>query len=114
MKFKSLIYISLTLLVACSPKTAPKPVPEVDVLVPTEKDVSAGSHKYPDLQLAQLNQGYTILQTQCTRCHKMYKPGDFAQSDWDMIIPNMAKKARLTDEEKDKLERYIVSKKLNG
>ena len=58
---------------------------------------------------ADLSEGKNIFETKCTRCHGAKNILTRSEENWKASIAKMAPRAKLTEEEKDKLTRYILS-----
>lgn len=75
------------------------------ILVEAQKTASS-------LTLANITNGADIYDTKCMKCHGT-KGGikNYSKTEWVTIINSMAKKARLTQDEKSNLSYYILSKR---
>lgn len=91
MKFKALILIGGLALVSCSPKTT---------TVDTKEDVM----KFPN---ETVEQGFNLSAQHCARCHKLKTVDNYSREQWDKILPNMARKAKLTAEQEATINEYI-------
>ncbi len=61
-------------------------------------------------QAGRLEEGRAIYLTTCTKCHKPKPIDDFSAEKWTTsILPKMAKKAKLTDQELDMLRAYVLA-----
>ena len=58
---------------------------------------------------ADLADGKMISESNCNKCHKLHQPEEFAVDKWEKIIPSMAKKAKLTDEQTAKVHAYLIA-----
>ncbi len=91
MKFKALIFMGTLALVSCSPKT-------------TTVDTKEETLKFPN---ATVEEGFNLSAQHCARCHKLKTVDDYSREQWDNILPNMAKKAKLTPEQEATINEYI-------
>lgn len=57
-----------------------------------------------------LEEGKSLYESNCAKCHKLYEPTDFSKEDWKPIVREMQKKARLTDEQGTSIYNYLISK----
>lgn len=57
----------------------------------------------------QMQEGMTIWQGSCGKCHKLFAPADRSVKQWEKILPRMSKKANLADEQAGKVRAYILS-----
>jgi hypothetical protein len=115
--FFSITAIACVLLVACSPKagktTATTVTPSKQVVDPMETQLTAAKTKYPDATTDQLQKGSTLYFGEpCTRCHSAKTITDFSAEELPGIIEHMAKKARISAEEKDALLKYVMGVRL--
>jgi mono/diheme cytochrome c family protein len=46
--------------------------------------------------------------TKCAKCHKLYNPAKYSDDEWGLWMKKMSRKARLSPEQRDLLERYIA------
>ncbi len=76
---------------------------------PTELDVARVKDKWPDLTLAQLQEGQQIFKARCHKCHGLRAADHEPPGDWPHVLNTMAKKAKLTPEERAHVERYLVT-----
>lgn len=58
---------------------------------------------------AQLDEGHTIWQANCGKCHTLYAPTSRSFDKWERILPSMSRKAKLTDVDAGKVRAYILS-----
>lgn len=91
MKFKALIFMGTLALVSCSPKTTTVGTEEKNLDFPNEI----------------VEEGYNLQAQYCTRCHKLKTVDNYTREQWDKILPNMAKKAKLTPEQEATVNEYI-------
>lgn len=91
MKFKALIFMGTLAMVSCSPKT-------------TAVDPKVENIDFPN---ETVEEGYTLQAQHCTRCHKLKTVDNYSREQWDKILPNMAKKAKLTPEQEATINEYI-------
>ncbi|MEQ3661469.1 MAG: cytochrome c5 [Flavobacterium sp.] len=57
---------------------------------------------------AELAHGKTIFETKCGRCHDLVKPESYSKEKWTPIMNSMAKKAKISDEEKALVYNYVT------
>ena len=82
---KKIIYtLTALLLVSCG---------TTKLLAPSQTDVDRGAKNNPDITMASLNEGKSIVETQCTKCHGLKNPKKFSVEEWNSIVPKMAVKA---------------------
>ncbi len=104
MKSKVLTVLT-TLIVGCA-----TPMPMVK---PTQADVDRAKTKWENADLASLQLGYTIYSEKCGNCHKLYRPAQFSEKKWLNVIPKMAAKANITDNEQQLIREYLLTMREN-
>ena len=83
MKTKSILILALaTILYSCSAK-----LKEL-----SQADAERGKQKFPAVTLASLNEGKTIYQLQCNKCHGLKKPSSANEAKWNKLVPIMVTK----------------------
>ncbi len=93
MKIKLLAIASvLALITACSPKVSQpeEPITVDETLTP------------------ELAEGKNLYNNNCAGCHKLYNPKDFTAQQWTPIMLKMQKKAKISDEEREKIYAYLT------
>ncbi len=65
--------------------------------------------RWPSSTTEEIKEGQVIYTTKCTSCHKAYNIPRFSEAKWLHEIDEMSPKARLTETEKLKLTKYILS-----
>jgi cytochrome c5 len=84
------------LLIACSPKTS-----EV-VEVKTEEKIEVIEES------ARVAEGRKVYNEYCGKCHKLKDVPSFTQAQWKTIVPDMAKKSKLTLEQESAVMNYVL------
>lgn len=84
-----------------------KGVPE-----PGEKELTAIQGQYKEATIEQLKQGH-VLYTQgaCVDCHNAKNIYRYPEAEWKGIMDEMAKKAKISDTEKDAVYKYVLAVK---
>lgn len=57
-----------------------------------------------------LEEGKSLYESNCAKCHKLYDATDFSKEEWKPIVGKMQKKAHLTDEQGTMIYNYLASK----
>ena len=78
-------------LIGCSPKTTT-----------VKEDVE--TLNFPN---ETVSTGYAIYGGQCTKCHKANTVKNYSREAWDSILADMAKRAKLSDDQKSSVDAYI-------
>ncbi len=62
-----------------------------------------------NLELAQLEQGRTLLLAKCAGCHNTPLPRDHAPAEWPRYMDEMAPKAKLDAAQRALIEQYLIT-----
>ena len=90
---KKIILIgSVAFFASCTPKTA-------------EIAETATPITYPTSEIAQ---GKGLYDAKCTTCHKMKTVDNYSTEQWSKILPDMAGKAKLPDNETAMIQEFIT------
>lgn len=129
LKFSSLAVITVAIAAAChsskksttsTASTAPATTATASaapaksttgILPPTDEQLTAIKATHPDATLPVLTEGYNLYVGTCTDCHGAKSIYRIPTEKWQPIIDNMAKKAKITDAQKDALSKYVFSVK---
>ncbi|WP_298140521.1 cytochrome c [Flavobacterium sp.] len=92
MKTKILVMAFLGIMIySCSPKVVPSTEPK-------KVELSA-----------ELAEGKSLYENNCAKCHALYKPKDFNAEQWKPIMLRMQKKAKISDEQREKIYSYVTA-----
>jgi mono/diheme cytochrome c family protein len=95
------VVVSMMALVACA---AYKP------LTPTQSDADRAAKSNPSITLANLNEGKTIFETKCHKCHSLKKPfNDKSEDELRAALPIMGKRAKLDSRQEDLVLQYLLT-----
>ena len=100
---------------ACSPKTTTAVATTTPVVSSTDvssAQVDAAKTKFPDATMDVLKKGHDLYYGTCTNCHGAKKITNFSEEELPGIIDHMAKKAKISAEEKDAVLKYVMGVKL--
>lgn len=96
------VFIAIVVAVAsCGKKTV-----KTGLYIPT-----AETAKAHNADLATLKQGRDIFTANCEKCHRLYMPKEFSESQWVHILDEMQPKAQITDAEKSKVLMFLLAGK---
>jgi len=76
---------------------------------PTAADVQAVAVRWPDTGLADLERGRKTFVRRCSSCHTLILPSAHPTEEWPRLVARMAKRARLTPEQKLDITRFVVA-----
>ncbi|RJP75372.1 MAG: hypothetical protein C4532_00555 [Candidatus Abyssobacteria bacterium SURF_17] len=94
------LFGAILLLVGCAGLTNSLPIPEHLMEQGAVRD---------DSQLDSLRRGRALAVTECTECHRLYWPGDYAPDEWPRIIRKMGYRTSLDAGQLSDLELYHVT-----
>ena len=104
-----------------APQSAEKPVnintnsfqilkPSDGIYAPGNEELTAIQSKYKEVTLDKLKEGYMIYtEGACIGCHEPNNIYQFKETEWPEIIHTMARKARISDAQKDAVFKYVMS-----
>ena len=95
------LFVSVSLFVSCT----------AGLLAPTKTDESIAKQKWSDANMDQLQKGYHLYVNKCAGCHYLHDPKEYSEQKWKTEIPEMGKRAYLSDLETDLVLRFILTKK---
>lgn len=81
------------------------------IIAPGPEQLKAAQNQYKDVTLQTLSNGHSIYTGVCTDCHAAKAIYTRDENRWEKIIDVMAKKSKLTDQQKDELTKYVMSVK---
>lgn len=80
---------------SCSSKVVPQ--------APTAKELNTS------IALTQNQmEGKVLFETNCAKCHKLYEPSTFKAEKWASILKWMQPKAKISDQEREKIYDYVT------
>jgi cytochrome c5 len=91
----STLFLSL---IACAPKTT-------EVVEDVEKVETTESLPVESERVAE---GRKVYNEHCGKCHKLKDVPSFTQAQWKTIVPDMAKKSKLTLEQEAAVMNYVL------
>ena len=99
---------ALAIAYGCTAKKAATPTPEVkEVAVATE--VAMVELKPTKATAETLAEGKSLYEMNCAKCHKLFEPNTFNAEEWTPIVMRMQKKARISDEHREKIYAYLTT-----
>jgi cytochrome c5 len=81
----------------------------VKLITPSQMDADRGAQKFQGYTLSDLNQGKSIYEAHCNKCHRYKVPESRNETKWDKVIPKMAKKAKLDSVQQSLVLKYVVT-----
>jgi hypothetical protein len=101
--------LALLLLAHCKTSQKSASVHNETAFTPSQKQLDVVEKRWPNSSVEDLKEGQKIFVTKCTECHMAYEITGFSEKKWLREIDHMAPKAKLTQEEKLKLTKHILS-----
>lgn len=110
----TLIAIAILIIGACGSSkkiaTTTTTKPADGIYAPGSEELTAIQAQYKDVTLEQLQEGHTIYTTgACIKCHGAKNIYKREEAKWKDIIEDMAKKAKISDVQKDAVYKYVLA-----
>lgn len=84
--------------------------PKNGVYAPGKEELAAIQKRFKDMTLEKLNEGYHLYTEEaCTKCHTPYNIYKRTETEWKDILNMMAEKAKITESQKDAVQKYILA-----
>lgn len=64
---------------------------------------------WPEADSTYLYKGLNLYRNKCGNCHYLYKPHKYSSDQWNHILPEMKKEAKLADEEYKRIYIYVMT-----
>ncbi len=94
-----IIGTSILLTQCTAKKTAKSDMSASDVVAEVKKNYTQ----------AQMDEGKTIWQSHCNKCHKLHDGPDHTVAKWEKVLPVMTNKAKLNAEDAGKVRAYLIA-----
>ena len=86
--------------------------PADGINAPGAPELTALQMRYQDVTMDKLNEGYVIYtQGACIKCHNAQSIYMLNEEKWKGILDDMALRARISDAEKDAVNKYVLAMK---
>ena len=56
----------------------------------------------------ELAEGKDLFVNNCAKCHSLKNPNNYTAEEWKPILDKMAKRAKISDAEKEKVYKYVT------
>jgi hypothetical protein len=76
---------------------------------PTPANAEQAKRQWPDVTVDSLEQGRSLYVARCGSCHSLYLPSSFDATGWQERLGLMAPRARLNDDERTLVYKYLVT-----
>lgn len=108
MKTNYLLFASaIFIVIACTSKKTT--VSSVNESVNFEAQVTSIKTRFADVTVDELKTGHSVYTGACTKCHGQKNVVKYTEESLFKILDNMSKKAKITDSEKQALQRYCLA-----
>lgn len=101
---------ALAIAYGCTAKKAVAPTPEVKEI---SEAVSVAMVEPANDKLAitpeTLAEGKSLYGMNCAKCHELFDPKSYSAEQWRPIVLSMQKKARISDEHREKIYAYLTT-----
>jgi cytochrome c5 len=74
--------------------------------VSADAKIAEAKSKYSE---AQMEEGKSLWQASCNKCHKLYDPASRTVGKWENVLPRMVKRAKLNDEQAGMVRAYLIT-----
>jgi len=78
-------------------------------LAPGAADATRAAEKFPGTTLADLEQGKSIFEQNCNKCHSLKKPFTKDEETIKSVLPKMAKRAKIDSRQEDLVLKYLLT-----
>ena len=111
-------YLSIALLLLTACNATKKSTTEQSATAPTAKTAEATAAQQAPVTAAtvkdvvtlkEMEDGKRLYVTHCTSCHNMKAPYDYTAEQWNRILPNMSKKAKIDDATQTSIRKYLLA-----
>ncbi|WP_329805251.1 c-type cytochrome [Flavobacterium facile] len=97
-------------------KSAVAPVPEVKEAMGISKNSESTVavmvkpvNESPKITAEVLAEGKSLYGMNCAKCHELYNANSYTAEEWTPIVLRMQKKARISDEQREKIYAYLTT-----
>ncbi|MGE5429900.1 MAG: c-type cytochrome [Syntrophomonadaceae bacterium] len=95
-------YFALFLLLGLFIMSCSSSVPE-----PSLQQVQWASARWPGTDIRELSEGRDMYIEKCSGCHSLKIPSNYTEEEWTPVFKKMDKKAKLSEDEREKIWHYI-------
>ncbi len=75
----------------------------------TPQQTERAALQWPGVTLVSLEQGRMLYIQKCSGCHNLRTPAKYSSQRWPTLMEKMSKRAKLTEDQKQAILRYVVS-----
>lgn len=93
----------------CTAKKVVTPAPTTEENAPTVVASEKPANEKLVVTTEVLAEGKNLYGTNCAKCHELYDAKSFTAEEWTPIVIRMQKKARISDEQREKIYAYLTT-----
>jgi hypothetical protein len=98
-----LVLVSTSLLLI---KCTPKKITTTAISAENKAKIDEIRRNYTQ---AQMDEGKTIWQSNCNKCHRLHEPAEHSIDKWEKVLPDMSHRAKLSEADAGKLHAFIIT-----
>lgn len=83
--------------------------PKNQEIILTINDVVWADSVWKGTTLGDLKTGQDLFNNHCDACHKFHYPNELKAEKWQTIIPKMAKKSELTEQQGELVLKFVIT-----
>lgn len=95
-------FLPIALILALPLACATLPEPRIE-------DLTQGHELWPDLRLEDLSKGRALYRENCAGCHALHLPAEFHAEKWRNTMERMQRKAKINDDTRDGILKYVLT-----
>ena len=84
------------------------------LLIPTRQDLALAPANGNGANLDSIREGYILYVNKCGGCHYLYRPTKFTEEKWRKELPEMAGKAKLSQQQQELVLKYLLTMREAG
>lgn len=100
---------ALAIAYGCTAKKAVAPTQEVKEIAAATEAAMVQPLNKPVITAEVLAEGKSLYGMNCAKCHELFDPKTFSAEEWTPIVLRMQKKARISDEHREKIYAYLTT-----
>lgn len=77
--------------------------------IPTRVHAEWAAQRWPETDTTALQHGRDLYIRKCSGCHNLYTPTSYTEQEWVKEVAAMQKKAKITDEQREIILRYLIT-----
>lgn len=78
--------------------------------IPSSWEIQLAQKQWEQADSTYLSKGNQLYELKCSGCHYLYIPKNYSVEQWKKILPEMRNKAKLSNEEYEKIKVYLLTR----